>query len=184
MTRAAQEEGFEDLRFPLGQFDLDSPVSDSDHPRLIGEIADAPRNLREAIEGLSTSQLATPYRDGGWTAAQVVHHLADSHMQAYSRCKLALTEEQPTIKPYDEAKWAELADGALTPVTVSVALLESLHTRWVSLLRAMTPAEFQRSYFHPEMKRLVTLQRMLALYAWHGRHHVAHIAHLRERNDW
>lgn len=174
----------EDLRFPVGPLDLDSPLSEADHPRLIDEIAAAPANLRKALRGLSAEQLATPYREGGWTVAQVAHHLPESHMQAYSRCKFALTEESPTIKPYDEAKWADLPDTAKTPVEVSLTLLESLHTRWVNLLRSLSPADFQRGYFHPEYGRLISLQRMLAMYAWHGRHHVAHITALRSRQGW
>ena len=173
-----------DPRFPLGPFDFESPLSEKDYPRLIDHIAATPSNLRKAIGGLNAQQMATPYRPGGWTVAQVVHHLPESHMQAYTRCKLALTEDNPTIKTYAEAKWAELPDLAMTPPGVSLALLESLHTRWVNLLRAMTPAQYQRGFFHPEHRRIITLERLLALYAWHGRHHVAHITNLRSRNGW
>jgi len=174
----------EDLRFPVGELDMNAPVVESDHARLIGEIAATPANLRAAIKGLSAEQLATPYRPGGWTVTQVVHHLPDSHMNAYCRAKLALTENQPAIKPYDEAKWAELPDSATTPAEVSLTLLESLHIRWVTLWRSMKPADFQRGYYHPEHGRIVSLQRVLWMYAWHGRHHVAHITRLRERNGW
>jgi hypothetical protein len=174
----------DDLRFPVGPLDLDSPVSEKDHSRMIDEIAATPENLRKAIGGLNAKQMATPYRGGGWTVAQVVHHLPESHMQAYARTKLALTKESPTIKPYDEAKWAELPDVAATSPEVSLALLEALHIRWVKLLRALTPAQLQRGFVHPEHGRLITLERLLAMYAWHGRHHVAHITRLRERNGW
>jgi hypothetical protein len=174
----------DELRFPVGPLDLDSPISAKDHGRLIDEIAATPANLRRAIGGLNPEQMATPYREGGWTVAQVVHHLSESHMQAYTRTKLALTEDNPTIKPYDEAKWAELPDVAATSPEISLALLEALHTRWVKLLRSLTPAQLQRGFVHPEHGRSITVERLLAMYAWHGRHHVAHITRLRERNGW
>ena len=150
----------------------------------IEEIAAAPAALRSAVSGLTPGQLGTPYRPGGWTVAQVVHHVPESHMQAYGRFKLALTEDQPTVKPYDEAKWAELPDVTRTPVEVSLTLLEALHKRWVTLIRALTPEDFKRSYVHPEYKRTYTLETVLAMYAWHGQHHVAHITSLRSRNGW
>jgi len=140
--------------------------------------------VRVNIHGLDAAQMATPYRDGGWTVTQVVHHLPESHMQAYARTKLALTETNPTIKPYDEAKWAVLPDVEKTPVDVSLALLEALHSRWVTLLRSLTPEQLQRGFFHPEHGRIISLERLLVLYAWHGRHHVAHITGLRERKGW
>jgi hypothetical protein len=174
----------EDLRFPVGPLDLDAPVSEKDHARLIDEIAATPANLRKAISGLNAKQMATPYREGGWTVVQVVHHLPESHMQAYARTKLALTEDDPTIKPYDEAKWAEQPDVWKTPPEVSLTMLEALHIRWVNLLRALTPAQLQRGFIHPEHGRRITVERLLAMYAWHGRHHVAHITKLRERNGW
>jgi uncharacterized damage-inducible protein DinB len=150
----------------------------------IDAIAAAPTKLRQAVNGLTDAQLDTPYRPGGWTVRQVVHHVADSHLNAYTRFRLAFTEQNPTIKPYDEAKWAELPDVAATSPEVSLALLEALHIRWVKLLRALTPAQLQRGFVHPEHGRLITLERLLAMYAWHGRHHVAHITRLRERNGW
>jgi DinB superfamily len=174
----------DDLRYPLGELDMSAPVAESDHPRLIGEIAATPAALRAAIQGLGPEQMATPYRPGGWTVTQVVHHLPDSHMNAYCRVKLALTENEPMIKPYDEAKWAALPDSETTPAEVSVTLLESLHNRWVTLWRSMKPADFKRGYFHPDHGRVISLQRVLWMYAWHGRHHVAHITRLRERNGW
>lgn len=172
-----------DLRFPIGQFKLEGSVSDRQQHRLIEEIAQAPALLREAVKGLTTEQLDTPYRPGGWTVRQVVHHLPDSHLNSYVRFKLALTEDEPTIKPYDERRWADLDDARKAPVEVSLALLESLHQRWVLLLESMTAKDFSRCFRHPE-RGIMALDQTLALYAWHGRHHVAHITTLRERNGW
>jgi len=132
---------------------------------------------------LNEAQLDTPYRDGGWTVRQVVHHVPDSHMNAYMRFRLALTEHEPVIKPYDEAAWAELVDGKTAPPEISLALLDALHDRWVRLLRSMTDADFQKQFRHPELG-VVPLEKNLALYAWHGKHHVAHITRLRERMQW
>ena len=174
----------ESLRYPVGRLEMDSPIAETDHARLIDEIASTPKNLRAAVKGLTAEQMATPYRPDGWTVNQLVHHVAESHMQAYSRCKFALTEEKPIIKPYDEAKWAETPDVASTDPEVSLALLEALQKRWVNLLRGLSAEEMQRAYFHPEHGRLITIERMLAMYAWHGRHHVAHVTKLRERNGW
>ncbi len=181
MTTTASET---DLRYPVGKFDWDAPVSESDYPRLIAEIADAPGALRSAVAGLSHDQLETRYRPGGWTVKQVVHHVPDSHLNAYTRFKLALTEEEPTIKPYDETAWAELPDSQQVPIDVSLTLLDSLHVRWVSLLRSMSAADLGRGLRHPEHDRVITLGQMLALYAWHGRHHVGHITALRKREGW
>lgn len=150
---------------------------------MIDVIAAAPLRMREAVAGLDAAQLDTPYREGGWTVRQVVHHVPDSHMNAYVRVKLALTEDEPTIKPYEEAAWAQLPDSRITPVEVSLALLEALHTRWVDLLRAMDGADFKRSFRHPE-HGAVTLDWLVGMYAWHSRHHVAHITSLRERMGW
>ncbi|HEU4749158.1 MAG TPA: putative metal-dependent hydrolase [Gemmatimonadaceae bacterium] len=172
-----------DLRYPIGKFNFEAPVAESEYPRLIGEVAEAPGALRSAIAGMSRDQLETPYRPGGWTVRQVVHHLPDSHMNAYTRFKLALTEDEPAVKGYEEAKWAELSDSQRVPVEVSLDLLESLHLRWVPLLRGMDGAAFQRRLRHPS-RGLITLAQLLALYAWHGRHHVAHITGLREREGW
>lgn len=172
-----------DLRFPIGKFNIAGPFPESEYPRLIGEIAETPGALRSAVAGLSRDQLETPYRPGGWTVKQVVHHLPDSHMNAYVRFKLALTEDEPTVKGYEEAKWAELSDSQRVPTDVSLDLLDALHLRWVSLLRAMDAADFRRGLRHPERGPL-TLAQLLGLYAWHGRHHVAHITALRAREGW
>lgn len=172
-----------DPRYPIGRFHFEGPLSEEQRKAGIEEIASAPAKLRAAVKGLSQQQLDTPYRDGGWTLRQVVHHVPDSHMNAYVRFKLALTEDEPTIKPYGEDKWARLADTAATPIEVSLALLDNLHDRWVRMLRSFTPDDWKRVFRHPEMG-LVSLERNLALYSWHGRHHVAHITSLRERHGW
>jgi len=172
-----------DLQYPIGRFEFPREVSSEDRARFIQEIAETPANLRAAVAGLSGEQLDTPYRPGGWTVRQVVHHVPDSHMNSYVRFRLALTEEEPTIKPYDEARWAELADARTAGIETSLALLESLHERWVLLLRSLSPADFRRQFRHPELG-VVSLEKNLALYAWHGRHHVAHITSLRERMGW
>jgi uncharacterized damage-inducible protein DinB len=172
-----------DLRYPVGKFDW-APPDPADYPRLIAEIAACPGALRSAVAGLSRDQLETRYRPGGWTIKQVVHHVPDSHLNAYTRFKLALTEDEPTIKTYDEAKWAELPDSQKVPIDVSLDLLDSLHQRWVALLRSMDPSDFNRGLRHPEQNRIVTLAQMLGLYAWHSRHHVAHITALRQREGW
>jgi len=173
-----------DLKYPVGKFEFDAPIAEADHARLIDEIAATPAALRAAVTGLSRDQLETRYRPGGWTVKQVVHHVPDSHMNAYSRFKLALTEDEPTIKPYDEAKWAELPDSQKVAAEVSLRLVEAIHERWVPLLRSMDSADFRRGFRHPEHGRVLTLQQVLGLYAWHGRHHVAHITTLRDREGW
>jgi uncharacterized damage-inducible protein DinB len=173
-----------DPRYPVGKFNRPAGVLTPDERRkLVDQIAETPARMREAVAGLSDSQLDTPYRDGGWTARQVVHHVPDSHMNAYTRVKLALTEHEPTIRPYDEAAWAKLNDVRDTPIAVSLTLLETLHQRWDTILRAMTDADFERTLMHPE-HGVMTLDALVAMYAWHGRHHVAHITSLRERNGW
>jgi hypothetical protein len=172
-----------DLRYPVGPFDWQTTVAPEMRPQLIQQLAAAPALLRQAISGLDEHQLDTPYRPGGWTVRQVAHHLPDSHMNAYIRFRMALTEDQPTIKPYDEAKWAEIYDARTLPPAASLALLESLHARWVALLGSMTDSDFSRDFSHPEIG-LVRLDTSLAAYAWHGRHHAAHITGLRQRMGW
>ena len=172
-----------DLRYPIGKYEPKAPLSPAERANAISQIAAAPKSLRDAVAGLSQEQLDTPYRPGGWTVRQVVHHLPDSHLNAYVRFKLALTEDEPTIKPFDEARWAELQDSRETPVEVSLALLEALHQRWDVLLRSLRPEDFARRLRHPE-RGLMTLDDMVGIYAWHGRHHVAHITSLREREGW
>ena len=172
-----------DLRYPLGKFKYEGELSDEQRGRAIRQIAEAPAKLRAAVQGLNDEQLNTPYRPEGWTVRQVVHHLPDSHLNAYTRFKLGLTEEEPMVKPYDEVRWANLADTRDTPVEVSLALLDFLHRRWVILLASLQPQDFARRFRHPELGAM-TLDKNLALYAWHGRHHVAHISSLRERMGW
>jgi DinB superfamily len=172
-----------DPRFPIGKFHYDGPPTEAQRSELIANIEQTPAALRAAVKGLSPQQLDTPYREGGWTVRQVVHHVPDSHMNAYVRYKLALTEDDPTIKPYAEDRWAQLADSQSTPVEVSLALLESLHSRWVQLLRSLKPEDWKRTFKHPEMGS-VSLEKNLALYSWHGQHHVAHVMELRKRMGW
>jgi uncharacterized damage-inducible protein DinB len=169
-----------DPRYPVGKFERKSTLTPDERRLCIEQIAETPAKLRDAIEGLSPQQLETPYREGGWTLREVAHHLPDSHLNAYCRFKLALTEDNPRIKAYDEAAWATLADTRETPVTVSLSLLESLHDRWVRILRSMKDDDFTRTLDHPENGPM-TLDAMLGLYAWHGRHHVAHVTTTRER---
>lgn len=173
-----------DLRFPIGKFQPpQASLTAAERRELIDQVAAAPAALRRAVAGLDDAQLDTPYRPDGWTVRQVVHHVPDSHLNAYVRFKLALTEETPTIKPYEEARWAELPDTRTTPIATSLALLDNLHERWVGLLAAMSDADYARTFRHPEMGTR-PLDWTLALYAWHGRHHVAHVTALRERTGW
>jgi uncharacterized damage-inducible protein DinB len=173
----------EDLRYPIGKFHWPEAVSPEQRLQHIQTIAGAPARLFEAVAGLSEEQLDTPYRAGGWTVRQVVHHVPDSHMNSFIRCKLALTESEPTIKPYNEAAWARLGDVAATPIDTSLQLLESLHDRWVALLRGLSETDWKKRFLHPE-RGPVSLEDNLALYAWHGDHHVGHIEGLRRRNGW
>jgi hypothetical protein len=172
-----------DLRYPLGKFGYHGYLTEDQKRNCLDDIAQTPAKLRAAVEGLSDVQLDTPYRPGGWSVRQVTHHVPDSHLNAYVRFKLALTEDEPTIKPYAEDRWAELADSKVTPVEVSLTLLESLHDRWVRLLRSLTPEDWKRTFVHPDLGAM-TLEKSLAMYAWHGRHHVCHIIALRERERW
>jgi hypothetical protein len=161
------------LAYPIGRFDLKAPFSIADRLTAIDDIATLPERLRNEVSKFSDSQLDTPYRPGGWTVRQVVHHIPDSHLNAYTRFKLALTENEPTIKPYDQAAWADLADSQL-PVEPSLQLLAALHTRWATLLQSLTEAQWERRLFHPDLGTVV-LHPYVGLYAWHGRHHLAHV---------
>lgn len=175
----------DDVRYPVGKYTFrpDSVVSAADRATLIGQIADAPGRLAAEVAGLSEAQLDTPYRPGGWTVRQVVHHVPDSHLNAYIRCKLIVTENQPAIKTYEEALWAELVDGRGGPVDVSLTLLKMLHQRWVTFLRSLDESAFGRKGVHPDYGPM-RMDDILQLYAWHGRHHVAHIHGLKERSHW
>lgn len=174
----------EDLRFPIGKLNRrPGPNTPEERKQLIDAVAEVPERLKQAVTGLNGKQLDTPYREGGWTVRQVTHHLADSHINAYVRFKLALTEENPAVKPYAEAAWAELADSRITPIDVSLALVDNLHARWVVLLRSLKPEDWARKLTHPE-DGVLSLDEMLRIYAWHGAHHVAHITGLRKRMQW
>jgi len=171
-----------DPKYPVGRFVAPATITTDERVNAIASIAELPEQLRNAVDGLSSAQLGTPYREGGWTVRQVVHHVADSHMNAFVRIRLALTEDWPTIKPYDEAEWAKLHDSA-APVEWSLELIEALHARWVMLLQSLSQAQWQRGYNHPEDGR-VTVEHAALVYAWHSRHHVAHITHLRAKENW
>lgn len=171
-----------DLRFPIGRYKPDSEVSASTREEWIRELEGLPGNLRNAVAGLSDKQLDSPYRPGGWTVRQVVHHLPDSHINSYCRFRLALTESAPTVKAYEEALWAELPDARKSPLEPSLFLLEGLHGRFTALLRSMTEVDFSRTFRHAELGE-IRLDWTLGLYAWHS-HHVAHITNLRLREGW
>ncbi len=176
-----------DLRYPIGQFEWIAPENDAQMAKrrvhCIDVLSKLPGNLAASVKGLDAKQLDTPYRPEGWTVRQVVHHVPDSHLNAYVRFKLALTEFEPAIKTYKEDLWAKLPDSEQTPVETSLHLVQALHERWVTLLRSMTAEDFARTLRHPELG-VLSLDRMLALYAWHSAHHTAHITGLRERMGW
>jgi uncharacterized damage-inducible protein DinB len=171
-----------DPRYPIGKAEIKSSLTPEQRKDLLDQIAYLPANLREAVRGMNDAQLDTPYRDGGWTVRQLVHHIADSHMNAYIRFKLGLTEDTPTIKPYDENSWAKLKDSSL-PVEGSLALIDSLHRRWVALMFSVAPEDFQKGIKHPERGEM-KLDALVSLYAWHGQHHTAHITELKKRQGW
>jgi uncharacterized damage-inducible protein DinB len=173
-----------DLRYPIGQFTCNDEITEEQRSEWIQEIEALPMTLNEAVRDLNNEQLDTPYREGGWTLRQVVHHVADSHMNSFIRFKLALTEEEPVIKPYFEDRWAELQDSRNVGVEISLSILEALHKRWVILLRSFSPADFQRTFFHPESKQIIKLDYYLGFYAWHGKHHTTHITSLRNSKGW
>jgi uncharacterized damage-inducible protein DinB len=173
-----------DPRYPIGRFvepDAHTPAS---RAAAIDHLAALPAALRDAVAGLDDAQLDTPYRDGGWTVRQVVHHVVDSHLNAYVRHKLAMTEDEPTIRPYDESTWAELGEARTAAPELSLRLLDALHSRWVAFLGTLAPAEFERGFHHPEAKRRMSIDWSLAMYAWHGRHHTAHVTALRAARGW
>lgn len=172
-----------DIRYPIGKFSFDGTLTEEQKTKFLDDIEQTPARLEAAVRGLSDKQLDTPYREGGWTVRQVVHHVPDSHLNSYMRFKLALTEEEPTIRTYKEDRWAELPEAKSAPIAPSLALLSSLHMRWMLMLRALQPADWKRTFRHPEIG-LMTLEKTLALYAWHGKHHVAHVTGLRERMGW
>jgi len=171
-----------DPRYPVGKFSKPDTITPDERTSAIATLAQLPEQLRNAVDGLDSAKLSTPYREGGWTVRQVVHHVADSHMNAFIRIRLALTEDWPTIKPYDEASWATLHD-MIAPIEWSLELVESLHARWVMLLQSLDEQQWQRGYRHPESGP-ATVELATLLYAWHSRHHVAHITHLRSRKNW
>src|SRR6516162_2653042 len=172
-----------DPRFPIGKFSYQGPPTPEQKRQFLDEIEQAPVRLRAAVAGLSDPQLDTPYRDGGWTVRQVVHHVPDSHMNSYIRFKLALTEDSPTIRTYMEDRWAELPEAKSAPIEVSLSLLENLHGRWMLFLRSLKPEDWKKTFRHPELGPM-DLEESLALHAWHGKHHVAHVTSLRERMGW
>ena len=174
----------DDLRYPIGRLEVVMPPTDDVRRAAIEAIAAGPARMRRAVDGLNDAQLDTPYRPGGWTVRQVAHHVPDSHMQGYIRLKLALTEDGPTIKPYDEKSWAELSDSRM-PIDVSLGLLDGIHARWVALFRVLAPGDWARTFIHPQYPEAPrTLDWLVQLYSWHSRHHVAHITSLREREGW
>jgi hypothetical protein len=172
-----------DLRYPIGKYEP-QPFSGKQKEEWLNDIKFLPQLLENAIVNLDEAQLQTPYREGGWTVQQLVHHVADSHMNAYCRLKLGLTEDKPAIKPYLEKLWSELPDVQTIPVNISITLLYALHTRWYAAISDLTVAQWERTVFHPEHQKQLTLWHLLGTYAWHGKHHVAHITSLRERNNW
>jgi uncharacterized damage-inducible protein DinB len=173
----------DDLRYPIGPFRFTPAVTTGARLADIASIAEAPARLREAVEDLDDRQLNTPYRPEGWTVRQVVHHVADSHINAYTRFRLAMTEEHPTVRPYDQNGWAQLEDACSAPIEISLSLLDRLHDRWVRLLRSLQPDDFARTVLHPE-NGVMSIDHLLQSYSWHGKHHVAHIAALRRRENW
>jgi uncharacterized damage-inducible protein DinB len=173
----------EDLRFPIGKFDPKIKVTPEMRREFIQAIEELPVKIRKAVDGLDDEQIDARYRPEGWTVRQLVHHVADSHMNSFCRFKLGLTENTPTIKPYDEALWAEMADSKNAPIDISLNLIDAVHARWTILLKSMRDEDFARKINHPE-RGAMNLSSTLALYDWHGKHHTAHITNLRKRNSW
>lgn len=173
----------EKLKYPIGRYEVDDNIDKASINNWIKEIETLPQKLYDAVKGLNTNQLQTPYRPDGWTVQQVIHHIADSHMNAYIRFKLALTEDRPMIKPYDENLWAELPDTKLVDIKVSLDLIKSLHIRWTALLKQLNKEELSKEFLHPE-SGMKNLKETICLYAWHGNHHLAHITSLKHRMNW
>ena len=178
------ENNIEHLQYPIGRYQKPEHYTPEMIKEWINVLQALPSWMDACIENLDAPQLQVPYREGGWTIQQVVHHVADSHINAYIRLKLALTEDNPTVKPYSEKAWAELADVSLVPVNVSVTLLHAIHRRMVAVLQNMQPSDWERTFYHPEHQRSFPVWEMVAMYAWHSRHHTAHITQLRERMGW
>jgi hypothetical protein len=172
-----------DVRYPIGKHQM-VPFSQEEKEARLADILFLPRMLEYAVLNLNDDQIQTPYRDGGWTVNQVIHHVADSHMNAFIRFKLGLTEDNPTIKPYIQSAWGETADVTAVPVNLSITLLHSLHHRWYELLKTITEEQWERTIYHPEQERKITLWELLLIYAWHGKHHAAHVTNLREQMGW
>lgn len=172
-----------DHRYPIGHY-VPEAFSNTQKEKWLLDLQFLPDDLETAVQNLDEAQLNTAYREGGWTVKQLVHHVADSHINAYTRFKLGLTENNPTIKPYEEKEWAKLDDVELLPINVSLTLLHALHLRWVAAIRKLSEEQWERTVFHPEQKKQISLWELLGMYAWHGKHHVAHILALRERKGW
>lgn len=170
-------------KYPIGKFKIPETITSEAIQEAIFQIKLFPVNVFSAVSRLSVAQLDTPYRPGGWTVRQLVHHCSDSHMNAFIRYKLALTEDNPTVKPYDEAVWANLADSALV-IEPSLAIIKAIHFKWGVLLDSMKPEDFKKTYFHPEKNRSQSLEEVTLMYAWHSQHHLAHIQHLVMREKW
>lgn len=173
----------EHLKYPIGKFQEPETITDKHIQLWIQDVALLPHQMRQAVKDLTDEQLDTPYRPGGWTVRQLVHHVADSHMNAYMRFKWALTEDNPTIKPYEEALWAELPDSKMD-IDISLTIIDNLHARWVTILRGMTATDFERTFVHPASQKMFALKTSAGMYSWHGRHHVAHVTHLKTREGW
>ncbi len=172
-----------DIRYPIGKHQM-VPFSQEEKEARLADILFLPRMLEYAVLNLNDDQIQTPYREGGWTVNQVIHHVADSHMNAFIRFKLGLTEVNPTIKPYIQSAWGDTADVTAVPVNLSITLLHSLHHRWYELLKTITDEQWERTIYHPEQERKITLWELLLIYAWHGKHHAAHVTNLREQMGW
>lgn len=177
-------EELQQLRYPIGKFQVPQSITTDRVKQWIETIAAAPQQIKEAVENLNDKQLDTPYRPGGWTVRQLVHHIADSHTNSYIRFKWTLTEDNPTIKAYDEKLWAELPEAKSAPVEISLLMLEAIHRRWVMMLQNLSPSDLKRTFVHPESGATIPLDVLMSLYAWHSKHHLAHIVNLKERKGW